>query len=136
MNCETCGCQRVIMNQTLTWISVAARLCGVAGCGQEPSTPLFSKNNLYVKTQWYCDVSCRLRSSVGLRRSPEGPVVCIVARFSMHTGCALCACGGVSVCLCVCSDTSYTQESRLKKKLVYHMTTPCLPGALQGNKKI
>jgi hypothetical protein len=26
------------MNQKLAWISVAARLCGVAGCGREPSS--------------------------------------------------------------------------------------------------
>jgi hypothetical protein len=59
----------------------------------------------------------RLRSSVGLRQSPEGRVVRMVARSSMRTGCALCACGGVSVCLCVCSDTTTVpQKSRLKKK--------------------
>jgi hypothetical protein len=58
----------------------------------------------------------RLRSTVGLRRSPEGCMVCIVARSSMRTKCALCACGGVSVCLCVYSNTTHvTQKSRVKK---------------------
>jgi hypothetical protein len=38
----------------------------------------------------------RLRSSVELRQSLEECVMCMVARSSMHTGCA---CGGMSVCV-------------------------------------
>jgi hypothetical protein len=43
-------------------------------------------------------------------------VVCIVARSSLRTGYALCACDGMSVCLCVCSYIQRTSGVQDKKK--------------------
>jgi hypothetical protein len=100
---------KVIIFHSVPYFSIA--LSSPSPINSHPGD-LFPKNNLVGPGHTREDtmvLACRLRSSVRLRRSPKGRMVCIVARCSMRTGCALCTCDGVSA-------TAVPQESSLNKK--------------------